>query len=99
MDVGGGFRGATSVAVNLGGAADLRFSADTGGVPLPLILDVCQTNPSTGACLAPPAPSVTVNIPAGGTPTFSVSATGTGVIPFDPANTRRGTGDVQDPVP
>jgi hypothetical protein len=73
---------------NNGTAADFTFSADTGGVSLPLSLSVCQTNPSTGACLAPPSSSVTVNIAAAGTPTFTVFVTGTGIVPYDPANIR-----------
>jgi hypothetical protein len=73
---------------NTDGAGDITFSADTGGVSLPLILSVCQTNSATGACLAPPSSSVTVHIVAGGTSTFSVFVTGTGVVPYDPANVR-----------
>ena len=53
-----------------------------------LSLALCQTNPLTAACLAPPAPSVTTQIDAGATPTFSIFALGTGSIPFDAATNR-----------
>ncbi len=39
---------------------------------LPVLLSICQTDPGTGACLAPPTPSVTLFIGAGATPTFAV---------------------------
>jgi hypothetical protein len=73
---------------NVGTAGTLTFSADTGGVGLALVLGVCQTNPSTSACLSPPAPAVTVNISGGATPTFAVFAAAVGSVAFDPANNR-----------
>ena len=81
--------GAFAVAsVNLGSGADITVSADTGGVPLPVIIEVCQTNPGTGACLASPAANVTTHIAGGETPTFGVFVTGNGTVTFDPAVNR-----------
>ena len=74
--------------VNVGVAATITVSADTGGASLPLGLTVCRTNPATGACLAPPAALVTFTIDAGATPTVGVFAAGVGAIPFDPAGHR-----------
>jgi len=51
-------------------------------------LALCETNPATSACLAPPTPTVQTQINSGATPTFGVFVTGTGPIPFDPANHR-----------
>jgi hypothetical protein len=48
-------------------------------VSLPLSLSICQTNGS-GACLTPPAASVTLAVNASDTPTFSIFATATGTI-------------------
>jgi hypothetical protein len=75
--------------VNVGASSAITLTADTGGVSLPVSILLCQTNPQTSACLPPgPAASVTTVINAGGTPTFGVFVTGTGVVPFDPANNR-----------
>jgi photosystem II stability/assembly factor-like uncharacterized protein len=74
-------------SVNVGAAANITVSADTGSVTLPLSLFVCQTNAS-GQCLGSPQPSVTVQIAANATPTFSIFATATGTIVFDPATNR-----------
>jgi hypothetical protein len=80
--------GAFSVATaNVGVAATITASADTGGAVLPLALTVCQTD-ATGRCLALPSASVTLVVVAGATPTFSVFAQGNGAIPFDPAVNR-----------
>ena len=65
------------------------MSADTGDTALPVDLQVCQSNPVTGACVLGPAPSVQLNIEAGATPTFSIFVSGTGsLIPFEPAHNR-----------
>jgi len=84
-----GTAGAFAVAsVNVGVAGSLIVSADLGGAALPITLLVCQTNPSNGQCLAPPAPTVPVTINGGDTPTFSVFATAGAAIPFVPAASR-----------
>ena len=50
---------------------------------------ICQTNSTTGQCLAPPsAGGLQVDLPAGTTATFSVFVHATGAILFNPAGTR-----------
>ena len=83
---GTGFFAVATVNVGVGG--HITLSANTGGVALPVILSICETNPATGVCLAPPAASVARTIDANATPTFAVFAQGTGNIAFDPANNR-----------
>src|SRR5262249_47506870 len=55
---------------------------------LPLGLTICQTDPTSGACLAPPADSLTVQMNANATPTFGIFATAAATIPFDPSSSR-----------
>jgi hypothetical protein len=74
--------------VNLGAGSAITATANTGTRSLPLALTLCQTNPQTGQCLAPPAASVTTAIAADATPTFAIFGTASGAIPFDPANSR-----------
>ena len=73
---------------NVGAAGSLTATVDTEGLALPVTLTLCQSNPSTGACLATPAASVAVTFASGATPTFSVFVTPSGAIPFSPANYR-----------
>lgn len=73
--------------VNVGASALLTVTPDTGGASLPLTLSICQTDAGAN-CLAPPAPSVTIQIDAAATPTFSIFALGTGPIPFLPGTNR-----------
>jgi hypothetical protein len=81
--------GAFAVAtVNLGSASPITVSANTGAVNLPVQLFVCQTNPTTGVCLAPPAATVTANIAANATPTFGVFVAGSGTVANSPGVNR-----------
>src|SRR5262249_33580462 len=82
--------GAFAVAsTNVGASAAITVSADTGTATLPVSLSLCQTDPQTGLCMGgPPKPTVTTQINAGATPTFSVFVSSTAFIPFDPANNR-----------
>ena len=81
--------GAFAVATaNVGAAASITVSADTGAAVLPVGVTLCPTEPTRGGCMAAPAASVTVPIPAGATPTFAVFVAGAGTIPFDPAHNR-----------
>jgi hypothetical protein len=81
--------GALAVAtVNVGTDATITATATTGSAELPVAITLCQTNPSTGACLAAPAASVTTDIAASATPTFGIFVTATGAVPFDPADSR-----------
>ena len=74
--------------VNVGAVGALTATADTGTTALPLTLALCESNPATAECLAAPSISVTTSIAPGATPTFSIFATATGTVPFDPANNR-----------
>ncbi len=74
--------------VNVGVGGSITASTDTGGTSLPVNIRLCQTNPTTGVCLAAPTTSVTTPINANATPTFAFFVTGTGTVPFDPANNR-----------
>jgi DNA-binding beta-propeller fold protein YncE len=81
--------GAFSVAtVNLGAGALITASADTGGVSVPVTIQLCETNPLTAQCISALGPSVPTQINTGQTPTFSVFVTATGTVPFDPAQHR-----------
>ena len=73
---------------NLGAAAQITASANTGMANLPVKLTICQTDPTSGVCLAVPAATVTTTIAPNATPTFGIFATGNGAVPFDPANNR-----------
>jgi hypothetical protein len=74
--------------VNLGIAATITASANTGTAILPVTLTLCQTNPTSGACLATPAASVTTAIAANATPTFGIFVTGSAAVPDSPAVNR-----------
>jgi hypothetical protein len=77
--------GAFSVAtVNVGASGLITVSADTGGVPLPVSVSVCQTN--VGPCV--PTAAVTLQINANATPTFSIFVNGMGTVPFSPGVNR-----------
>ena len=81
----------TAASINVGAAATITVSADTGSSTLPLTLSLCQTDPTTSECINPSVPTsepVIVDIPEGGSPTFAVFATADGTIDLDPANSR-----------
>jgi len=90
----GGTGFAALAALNIGGPATIqaRLSASSILSPttsLPATMVVCQTNATTGACLAPPAATVRFTVPTGQivTMTAFVASNGT-AIPFDPAGKR-----------
>jgi hypothetical protein len=72
-------------AANVGAAGQVRVTANAGNIPVNVIL--CQTGP-TGACASPAASSVTMFMGAGDTSTVSFFVSGSGFVPFDPANNR-----------
>jgi probable HAF family extracellular repeat protein len=74
--------------VDVGAGSTITATANTGSATLPLALALCQTNPSTGACMATPSTSVMTTIAANATPTFGIFGTASGAIAFDPANSR-----------
>jgi hypothetical protein len=81
--------GAFAVAtVNVGATGNITATADTGGASIPVNLFICQTDPATGVCFAPPAASVTTLVNTGATPTFAVFVQGNGTVFFDPAVNR-----------
>jgi hypothetical protein len=82
--------GAFAVATdNVGGASGtITAAANTGSATLPLALAICQTNSSTGQCLAAPAGSATATIASGATPTFAIFGTPSGTISPDALNNR-----------
>ena len=79
-----------TATVNVGASAPITVTADTGSASLPVVLTICQTNPTTGACFNPPSPaaSVAAQIDAFQTPTFAVFVRGTGNVPFSPGVNR-----------
>jgi hypothetical protein len=84
-----GASGAFAVATdNLGAASAITAATTTGEANLPITVTLCQTDPTTAACLAPPAASVTVSDQAGATLTFSVFVAASSAVPLDPANAR-----------
>jgi hypothetical protein len=73
----GGFAVAT---VNLGSTAQITIGANTGAANLPVTPLLCQTDPTNGACLAPPAATVSTSIASNATPTFGVFVTGIAAV-------------------
>jgi hypothetical protein len=75
---------------NVGTGGTITVEANTGNANLPVTLTICQTNPSTAACINPltAGPSATMTIAAGEQDAFLVTVKGSGTIPFDPANNR-----------
>ena len=69
----------------VGVAASITASANTGTANLPVSARLCQTNPTTGACLATPASTVTTTIAANATPTF---VTGSATVADSPGVNR-----------
>jgi YVTN family beta-propeller protein len=74
--------------VNLGVDATITATANTGTANLPVTLAVCQTNPSSGACLAAAAPTVTMDIQPNATPTFGIFVTGSAAVANSPGVNR-----------
>jgi streptogramin lyase len=86
---GNGGLGAFAIAsLNIGTAAPITVSADTGSAALPVQPLICPTNPVTGECLSPPGLSVPLAFPAGAVETFSVFLQATGPIVLAPASSR-----------
>jgi hypothetical protein len=66
--------------VNLGIDATITTTANTGSANLPVTLLLCQTDPTSGACLAAPSASVATDIPPNATPTFGIFVTGSAPV-------------------
>jgi hypothetical protein len=76
-----------TAAINIGSAATLTVKPQLSA-SLPVTLTICETNPSTGACLATLSPTVSRTFNTNDLATFTVVAQGSGNVPFDPANNR-----------
>ncbi len=75
-------------SVNVGSAASITVSADTGAATLPVNITLCQTDPATANCTSAIGPTVTTNIAANGTPTFGIFVQATGTVADNPATNR-----------
>ena len=78
-------------SINVGAAADISVAVDTGGVSLPVAIELCQTNPLDGQCTNPTTPStdaVDLFVGANETPTFTIIVTASETVALDPANHR-----------
>jgi sugar lactone lactonase YvrE len=81
--------GAFAVASTNHGASDfITVSTDTGGAAIGVSLQLCQTVPSSGACINPLNSSTTLHFDAGAINTFSIFVNRDGVIPLAPASSR-----------
>ena len=70
-------------STNSGLSGPVTVTADTGHVPLPVTLAICQTDASTGICLTPSAPSASMTLARREAPTFSVTVDALAPIPLD----------------
>jgi hypothetical protein len=79
-----------AAAINVGTIGTITATADDNGRALPLALTICETDLNSGACINPPAPTVstTAAVPHNGTIYYTVFVKGAGTIAFDPANSR-----------
>jgi hypothetical protein len=84
----GGTGAFAAATVDAGTAGSITVSADGGAADLPLTLTICPSDPATAACLAAPAPAVTVPYSAKGTQTYSIFATAAAPIAFAPGASR-----------
>jgi len=87
----GNFVGVFAVAIsNVGTAGTIEVSADTGGRTLALTnIEICPTDPNSGACTSPRAATQSLSVGADGTATFGIFVRGTGAaISNDPARNR-----------
>ena len=73
---------------NLGSSDTITVGTNTGLATLPIAITICQTNPTSGACLQTPAATVSTTISANATPTFGIFVTASNTVAFDPANNR-----------
>jgi hypothetical protein len=74
--------------VNLGVDATITAGANTGMANLPVTLLVCQTNPTSGACLAAPSATASTDIPPNATPTFAIFVAGMSAVANSPGVNR-----------
>ena len=79
-----------TAAVNLGSADQITASVDDGGSGLPLSMTICQTNPTTGACINPgsPAALTATTIANNQVVTYAIFVQALGQVAFDPGGNR-----------
>lgn len=75
-------------AINIGAAGDVTLRADLGAGNVPAEVEMCETNPATGACLGARTPFVTVNFAQNQTRTFAVFLRAHGPVQFAPERFR-----------
>jgi hypothetical protein len=75
-------------SINIGATATLTAKAVPSNPNMPLTTVVCQTDPNTGTCLHPPAPTASVAIDQNQSTTWSAFLQATGPITPDPTNNR-----------
>jgi len=75
-------------SANVGSVGNISVQLDDGGLELPLEVQLCATNPTTGVCLASPAPNLTMEYEANATASFAVFVTPMDRIENDPARNR-----------
>ncbi|MEI9983848.1 MAG: hypothetical protein WDN69_11925 [Aliidongia sp.] len=90
LDIAGpaGSAGFAVATANAGAAGSITATPDTGSAILPLSLTMCETDPSTSQCLAPPSSTVSGTIEAGATRTYSVFAAAEGDVALVPSTSR-----------
>jgi hypothetical protein len=74
-------------ATNVGAAAVITITADTGAATLPVAISMCETTPA-GGCAAPPSAAITRLLATGGGVGLAVFVSGTGWIEPDAARNR-----------
>ena len=79
---------AFAVATTNVGSAEPITVTPVATSTVPLRLSICETNPSSGTCIAEPTTSVSRVFAAGETPTWGIFGAANGNITFDPARTR-----------
>jgi uncharacterized repeat protein (TIGR03803 family) len=75
-------------STNIGTSAALTARVRVSDPTLPLSPVLCQTNPSNGQCLSPPAKTVTATVNNNQNTTWSAFLPASGAIPQDPAANR-----------
>jgi virginiamycin B lyase len=73
---------------NIGVAGSLTARVRLSNASLPIAATVCQSNPSTGQCLAPAAPTVTTTINQNQNQTWTAFLQASGAVTPDPASSR-----------
>jgi hypothetical protein len=66
----------------------LTVTADTGAANLPVSVTLCETDPVTSLCLAPPTPAVQTPNATSATPTYRFFVHADVPIPFAPGTNR-----------